>query len=123
MVAEIQYGGKITDDMDRRLFAAYTARWLSPDIEASDFSFEPAKTIGSIPGNFQYMVPLFGDHEQYLKYCAEFPEIDSPEVSGLHPNAALTMMVKEANKMLRGLAEARGNEAVSYTHLTLPTKA
>merc|ERR1711871_536257 len=30
MVSDVQYGGKITDNMDRRLFNAYTSAWLSP---------------------------------------------------------------------------------------------
>lgn len=28
MVAEAQYGGRITDDLDRELFNTYTAKWF-----------------------------------------------------------------------------------------------
>ena len=29
MVAEVQYGGRITDDLDRELFITYAAKWLN----------------------------------------------------------------------------------------------
>ena len=29
MVAEVQYGGRITDDLDRELFTTYAAKWLN----------------------------------------------------------------------------------------------
>jgi dynein heavy chain len=29
MVGEVQYGGRITDDLDRRLFMGYAEAWLS----------------------------------------------------------------------------------------------
>merc|ERR1712054_645307 len=32
MVAEVQYGGRITDDLDRELFVTYAAKWLCDDI-------------------------------------------------------------------------------------------
>lgn len=39
-VAEVQYGGKITDDLDRRLFNTYAAAWLSPTVlEDQKFTF------------------------------------------------------------------------------------
>merc|ERR1711959_592835 len=41
MVSSVQYGGKITDDLDRRLFDVYASRWISSAIESSSFSFNP----------------------------------------------------------------------------------
>jgi dynein heavy chain len=29
MVSEVQYGGRITDNLDRELFADYGARWIN----------------------------------------------------------------------------------------------
>ena len=33
--------------------------------------------------------------EEYLNFISKVPEIDSPEVLGLHPNADLTFRFKE----------------------------
>jgi hypothetical protein len=42
VVAEVQYGGRITDTMDRRLFALYTSKWLSPEaLDAARFVYNP----------------------------------------------------------------------------------
>ena len=108
MVSEIQYGGKITDDFDRRLFNTYAARWLCPAINAVEpFSFNPDRMIGELPDNFNYVVPLFQEQKEYFEYCQQFPEIDTPEVSGLHPNADLTYRLKGATEMFRTLMETQ----------------
>ena len=90
MVAEIQYGGKITDDLDRILFNVYAKKWISQDVLSEGFTFNPPKCLAPIPDNFVYKVPLFDEHAKYYEYTSSFPEMDSPELFGLHPNADLT---------------------------------
>jgi dynein heavy chain len=107
MVSEIQYGGKITDDFDRRLFNTYAERWLNPIIEKEEFTFNPDRMIGELPDNFHYIVPLFQEQKEYYEYVSKFPEIDTPEVSGLHPNADLTYRLKEATTMFKILMETQ----------------
>merc|ERR1711871_302391 len=107
MVSEIQYGGKITEDYDRRLFNTYAALWLCPDMAKEGFKFNPDRMIGELPDNFLYNVPLFQEHKEYYEYCSSFPEIDTPEVSGLHPDADLTYRLKGATAMLRTLVETQ----------------
>ena len=56
---EIQYGGKITDDLDRRLFNTYAEIWLCPTAVSEGFSFNPERCIEQIPDGFEYKVPCF----------------------------------------------------------------
>jgi dynein heavy chain len=107
MISEIQYGGKITDDLDRRLFNTYAAIWLCPEAMQEGYSFNPKKLIAQIPENFQYVVPTFNEQKDYQAFVASFPEIDTPEISGLHPNADLTFRVKEASSMIIALLETQ----------------
>ena len=100
MVAEVQYGGKITDSLDRRLFNLYTDFWITPATLEDGFSFQPKEPLLKIPGNFQYTVPDYMELKDYYAYAMSFPEIDSPEVLGLHPNADLTYRQKSANALL-----------------------
>jgi dynein heavy chain len=86
----VQYGGRITDNLDRRLFTAYTEAWLSQQTLSGSFSFNPETSINRIPKNFNYRIPNFSDLEEYMNFISKIPDVDSPEVLGLHPNADLT---------------------------------
>jgi dynein heavy chain len=107
MISEAQYGGKITDNTDRRCFFTYTTMWMSAAQLSPDFTYSPAKPLAKIPGDFKYVVPDFPDIESYRKHISSFPEIDSPEIFGLHPNADLTFRVKEVNALLQTLGETQ----------------
>jgi dynein heavy chain len=107
MVSEVQYGGKITDDMDRRLFKAYAQAWLTPSTCSANFSFNPRNKIFRLPNDFVYR-PLVADSIADYHNCLKtFPEIDSPEIFGLHPNADLTFRVKEVNELFGTLTETQ----------------
>ena len=107
MVCEAQYGGKITDNLDRRLFKTYTQVWLNSGTCQEGFSFNPKTPIFKIPDNFVYKVDNFEAISQYHNYIKSFPEIDSPEIFGLHPNADLTFRVKEVTALFNTLGETQ----------------
>jgi len=65
MVWEAQYGGKITDNMDRRLFGTYVEQWLTPQTLNPGFSFKPQSTINKIPNDFEYGIPSCADDTEY----------------------------------------------------------
>jgi len=111
MVSEAQYGGKITDDMDRRLFNAYASNWVCSAVEGPTFSYNPKAPINAIPKGFDYKVCDALEIETYRKYAASFPTIDSPEIYGLHPNADLTFRVKEVNEMLEALSDTQPKQS------------
>jgi len=106
-VAEAQYGGRITDGCDRRLFGYYAATYLIPDSCSEGFTFNPTSPILKIPGDFVYKIPTSESIDAYRNYIAGFPEIDSPEIFGLHPNADLTFRNKEANALLTQMGETQ----------------
>jgi dynein heavy chain, axonemal len=107
MVCEAQYGGKITDNLDRRLFKTYTQVWLNANTCSEGFSFNPKQPLIKIPDNFVYRVDNYENIGQYHNYIKSFPEVDSPEIFGLHPNADLTFRVKEVNALLQTLGETQ----------------
>jgi len=107
MVCEAQYGGKITDNLDRRLFKTYTQTWLRDETCKEGFSFNPKVPIFKIPENFVYKVDNYDTIVHYHNYIKSFPEIDSPEMFGLHPNADLTFRVKEVNALFNTLGDTQ----------------
>lgn len=124
MVSAVQYGGKITDSLDVRLFRTYSELWLSERTCTEEFSFTPKSPIFKIPSDFNYIVPSFTEHADYRKYIEKFPDIDSPEIFGLHPNADLTFRVQEASSLFQTLGESQpkdssGDDEVSRESIVL----
>jgi dynein heavy chain len=113
MVAEAQYGGKITDNVDRRLFNMYAEAWLGPATLAPSFRFNPDTPVAKIPNDFVYNIPQLHDVNEYKAFIEGFPEIDSPEMIGLHPNADLTFMFKAANSLLTTITNTQPKQSAA----------
>ena len=103
----MQYGGKITDGMDRILFLAYANSWVQPSVLAPNFTFNPEQPVGRIPNDFVYSIPDGSEIEQFQTFISSFPDVDSPEVIGLHPNADMTFRVKEVANLLNTIMETQ----------------
>jgi dynein heavy chain, axonemal len=108
----VQYGGRVTDDLDRRLLMAYTEAWLSPSTLSSSFTFNPEICINKVAmAGFVYKVPTYLETEEYLSFISKMPEVDSPEVLGLHPNADLTFRFKEVTQLLNTILETQPKQS------------
>jgi len=88
-VCEVQYGGRITDDWDRRLFNTYGQAWLAPRVMDAGFEFFKG-----------YKVPSGQDIEAYRKYVEGLPLVDNPEVFGMHSNADLVFRTAQTAQVL-----------------------
>jgi dynein heavy chain len=111
MVSAVQYGGKITDSLDNRLFRTYTEEWLVEATCEDGFIFNPSQPLSKIPDDFPYHVPSYPEHAEYQRYIKAFPETDSPELFGLHPNADLTFRQNESNALINSLLETQPKDS------------
>ncbi|GBG28853.1 Dynein heavy chain 5, axonemal [Hondaea fermentalgiana] len=99
MVAEVQLGASVTDDVDRRLMATFADTYLQPA------SLAPGATLARSP-TFTYEVPDFPEIEQYVAAVAAFPEgDDSAEVLGLHANAQVSSRAQTSQTLLDSMLQ------------------
>ncbi|KAK9870895.1 hypothetical protein WA026_009851 [Henosepilachna vigintioctopunctata] len=78
----INYGGRVTDDWDRRCMMNILADYYDPKVVKAGYKFDRSGVYYQLPAEV-----LFID---YLDYIKTFPINDDPEVFGLHPNADIT---------------------------------
>ncbi|XP_029959357.1 dynein heavy chain 8, axonemal-like [Salarias fasciatus] len=79
MLAEVQYGGRVTDDYDKRLLQCFAQVWFNSKVLDPAFCFSSG-----------YKIPVCEKVEDYLEYIQSLPPVDSPQALGLHPNADIT---------------------------------
>ncbi|GAB0182986.1 dynein axonemal heavy chain 5 [Grus japonensis] len=89
MLGEVQYGGRVTDDLDKALLNTYARVWFGEHMFSEKFCFYK-----------DYVIPKGKTVEDYLQYIEQLPVIDTPQVFGLHPNADITYQTNLANETL-----------------------
>jgi len=91
LTAECNYGGRVTDDKDRRCLANILDDFYCDKIQDDDNKFS---TSGI------YYAPKEGNLETYKTYIEGLPMTEGPEVFGLHENANISCALSETNSLL-----------------------
>jgi dynein heavy chain len=99
---ECNYGGRVTDDKDRRTIMCILSRFY-----CSEFLEKDRK----ISASGLYTCPPDGDRDEFLKFIDKFPLATGPEVFGMHDNATLTKDRNDMNKLFDGMLSAGGGNA------------
>lgn len=79
--AEINYGGRVTDDKDVRLIKTILELYMNSNIMIDNHAFSESGHYKSIP---------VGEKEDYIDYIKNLPLNPQPEAFGLHNNAEIT---------------------------------
>ena len=91
LTAECNYGGRCTDDKDRRCLANVLDDFYCESLLSDDYKFSPSGT---------YFAPPEGSLQDYRKYIESLPYSEGPEVFGLHANANISCALSETNALL-----------------------
>ena len=79
--AEINYGGRVTDDKDVRLIKTILKNYINNDVMRDGYKFSESGIYMSIESN---------NLESYITYISSLPLNPAPEAFGLHDNAEIT---------------------------------
>ncbi|XP_065685160.1 dynein axonemal heavy chain 1 isoform X1 [Hydra vulgaris] len=93
----INYGGRITDDWDRRCLMTILDNHYNPNVLQPHFKFSPS-------GIYRQQ-DLGADHKSYMEYILQLPINDAPEIFGLHENANITFSQNESFRYLSGILQ------------------
>ncbi|XP_024377701.2 uncharacterized protein [Physcomitrium patens] len=105
LCGEINYGGRVTDDKDRRCINTLLLTFITPLVVESEgykFSnsgiFRVPKDVATVSG--------------YLNYIRELPLAPKPEIFGLHENADITCDQNESYDLFGTLLSLQPREQV-----------
>ena len=96
LIADANYGGRVTDERDRRLIRVYINQFFSESIITTKNPL-----LSSLP---TYYVPEEGTYQSYLDFIKTFPvSNDHPEAFGQHSNAEVSAQMLETTTLLNTL--------------------
>jgi len=92
LTGECNYGGRVTDDKDRRLLLSILSMFYCGEIHSIERNLSPSGQWKTPPDDVR-------THEDYLKFIRQLPVVPAPEVFGLHSNATITKDLNETNTL------------------------
>ncbi|XP_017080044.1 dynein heavy chain 12, axonemal [Drosophila eugracilis] len=108
LTSECNYGGRVTDNWDRRLIVTILA----------DFCNAQAVTDNRyrFASDDRYILPRKTEHREILRYLDEnLPSLAPPEVYGLHANSGITRDLQTTKTLLDSMIQLLGSEAAGST--------
>lgn len=94
LIGEAMYGGRVTDNCDRRVVACYLEEYLGDFIFDTNQKFLFAK----VPSH-EYIIPNEDSLELNIEFIDRIPLFTFPQVFGLHSNAEIQYF----NNSIKGL--------------------
>ncbi|KAL0234517.1 hypothetical protein PCE1_001553 [Barthelona sp. PCE] len=84
LIGEAMYGGRVSDDWDRRILNCYLKEYMG------EFLFDDFQTFHFYKDDdFAYVLPEAEKQKDYIGFVEKLPLFDKPALLGLHPNAEI----------------------------------
>ncbi|XP_050526602.1 dynein axonemal heavy chain 12 isoform X2 [Daktulosphaira vitifoliae] len=96
LIGECNYGGRVTDDWDRRTMKTILNIFCCPEVVADpNYLFCPLST--------KYGIPFRNNYHDFIKKIEEIPKTPNPEVFGLHMNSGITQDLQTSMQLFNSL--------------------
>ncbi|KAA0150075.1 hypothetical protein FNF29_05515 [Cafeteria roenbergensis] len=92
VTGQINYGGRVTDDWDRRCLMSILGQYVTPSVLDDSYRFSASG---------EYFAPPSGKLETFQAYVAGLPQNDGPGIFGMHNNANITFQANETDAILK----------------------
>uniref|UniRef100_A0A1B6CZR9 AAA+ ATPase domain-containing protein n=2 Tax=Clastoptera arizonana TaxID=38151 RepID=A0A1B6CZR9_9HEMI len=102
MLGEVQYGGRVTDDFDKRLLVTFAKVWFSEAMFSDAFNFYTG-----------YKIIVHRNLNEYMEAIDEMSPSDPPQAYGLHPNADISYQSSTTTSLLETIVSIQPKEAGS----------
>ncbi|KAJ3286989.1 Dynein heavy chain 7, axonemal [Borealophlyctis nickersoniae] len=99
LTGQCNYGGRVTDDKDRRCLMSLLSLVYNPNIQKEHYSFSPSGV---------YHVPSATSYTAILDFIKTLPMDAKPEVFCLHDNADITKNQLETDNFFRAILLTQG---------------
>jgi len=93
LIGEAMYGGRVTDDWDRRVLNTYLEEFVG------EFIFDQNQKFYFSRADHDYTIPEADNMETYMLAIDEIPLFTSPGVFGLHNNAEISYFTNAAKSL------------------------
>jgi dynein heavy chain len=101
LTGECNYGGRVTDDWDRRTLMCLLSNFYTPAIvEDPTYKFSSSGI---------YYAPAKGKYETYLEYIRSMPLNQSPEIFGIHENGDIARQLSETRQLFESIIKTQEN--------------
>lgn len=91
LAGECNYGGRVTDDRDRRTLMSVLSVVYNPSILKPDYKFSSSG---------HYFAPNAENHEDIIKFIKDLPITQSPDAFGLNQNADISKDLEETSSLI-----------------------
>ncbi|KAI8929129.1 dynein heavy chain domain-containing protein [Entophlyctis helioformis] len=103
LTGECNYGGRVTDDWDRRtLLNLLSTYYCAAVVDDNNYKFSPSGV---------YFAPAKGKYENYLEYIRGLPLNQSPEVFGIHDNGDIARQLAETRQLFESILKTQENSS------------
>lgn len=110
LTGECNYGGRVTDDWDRRLIVTILEDFINPKVVTNiNYSFSTVATCYGLPKGY--------DYQSYIDHINSLPQMHPPEVYGLHSNAGMTRDLQRSTALLDSVIALKGEGALFKLHV------
>ncbi|CAC5424056.1 DNAH [Mytilus coruscus] len=99
LTGEVTYGGRVTDEWDRRCLHALLGRFFCPSALSDDYSYSPDGIYRPLKTNCAF--------PQIVTYLDTLPSYDSPEVFGMTENAERACRILQADDMIETIVSVQ----------------